>query len=97
MGTAPTQLQSILGVLLRAIDNHILILIQLLLRGGSTQIIDSPHQEVLESGSPQFFMETSFRAFERDGSFRRTRLFLSAQGSSLGVSAREGLDPEAEF
>ena len=36
-GTAPTQKQSILGVLLRAIYNHIILIIQLLLRGGSTQ------------------------------------------------------------
>ena len=33
LGTAPTQQQSILGILLRAIFHHIIILIQLLLRG----------------------------------------------------------------
>ena len=37
LGTASTQEQSILGVLLRAIYNPILIIIQLLLREGSTQ------------------------------------------------------------
>ena len=37
LGTAPPQQQSILGVLLRAIYNHSIIIIQLLLRGGSTQ------------------------------------------------------------
>ena len=37
LGTAPTQQQSILGVLLGVIYNQILIIIQLLLRGGSTQ------------------------------------------------------------
>ena len=39
LGTAPTQKQSILGVLLRAIYNHIINIIQLLLRGGSTQVL----------------------------------------------------------
>ena len=39
LGTAPTQLQSILGVLLRAIHNHIIVIIQLLLKGGSTEAI----------------------------------------------------------
>ena len=39
LGTAPTQQQSTLGVLLSAIYNHIILIIQLLLRGGSTQII----------------------------------------------------------
>ena len=39
LGTAPTQSQSILGVLLRAIYNHIIIIIQLLLSAGSTQVI----------------------------------------------------------
>ena len=33
----PPQYQSILGVLIRAIYNHIIVIIQLLLRGGSTQ------------------------------------------------------------
>ena len=37
LGTAPTQSQSILRVLLRAIYSHIIIFIQLLLRGGSTE------------------------------------------------------------
>ena len=37
LGTAPTQ--SILGVLFRDIYNHIIIIIQLLLRGGSTQLM----------------------------------------------------------
>ena len=45
LGTAPTQWQSILGVLLRAINNHITIIIQLLLRGGSTEPI--PHLSLL--------------------------------------------------
>ena len=36
LGTAPRQEQSILGVLLRAIYNPIILIIQLLLRGGST-------------------------------------------------------------
>ena len=35
LGTAPTQYQSILGVLLRAIYNPILVIIQLLVRGGA--------------------------------------------------------------
>ena len=34
LGTAPTQYQSILGVLLRARYTHIIIIIQLLVRGG---------------------------------------------------------------
>ena len=37
LGTAPTQQESILGVLLRAMYNYILVIIHLLLRGGSTQ------------------------------------------------------------
>ena len=37
MGTAHTQKQSILGVLLRAIYSHVIIIIQLLLGGGSIQ------------------------------------------------------------
>ena len=37
LGTAPSQQQSVLGVLLRAIYNHIIIGIQLLLKGGSTE------------------------------------------------------------
>ena len=39
LGTAPPQYQSILGVLLRAIYNHIRFIIQLLLSGGSIQEI----------------------------------------------------------
>ena len=39
LGTAPTQSQSILGVLLRAIYSHIRIMIQLLLSGGSIQLL----------------------------------------------------------
>ena len=37
LGSAATQKQSILGVLLRAIYNHFIHIIQLLLGGGSTQ------------------------------------------------------------
>ena len=37
LGYCPHQPQSILGVLLRAIYSHIVSIIQLLLRGGSTQ------------------------------------------------------------
>ena len=39
LGTAPTQEQFILGVLLRAIYNHIILIIQLLLSGGSIQVM----------------------------------------------------------
>ena len=38
LGTAPTQEQSILGVLLRAIYNHIIIIIQLFLRGAVSNV-----------------------------------------------------------
>ena len=44
LGTAPTQEQSILGVLFRAIYSHIIVIIQLLLRGGSTQPMKSENR-----------------------------------------------------
>ena len=37
LGTAPTQEQSIVGVLVRALHLHITVLVQLLLGRGSTQ------------------------------------------------------------
>ena len=40
LGTVPTQYLSILGVLLRAIYNHIIIIIQLLMRGASVPATD---------------------------------------------------------
>ena len=51
LGTAPPQQQSILGVLLRAIYNHFMFIIQLLLSGGSTQQIGVSKMGSLFGGS----------------------------------------------
>ena len=39
LGTAPTQRQSVIGAMLRAIYNCVMPIIQLLLSGGSTQAL----------------------------------------------------------
>ena len=52
--TVPTHLQFRIGVILRAIDNHIIQLIQLLMSGGSTQALSTGHCVMVgfRDGSP---------------------------------------------
>ena len=52
LGTAPTQQQSIFGVLLRAIYSHIISIIQLLLNGGSIQSLENRASEMVSRLEP---------------------------------------------